>query len=151
MMFGTFVAKLGQAMHHAGAILVSGIIAFGVTWLVASLGALSADLHYVAAATAVGAVSVGGFWLIWLGRQVEAKSIQDDLILAVLYSAIVLVPAILVDQASYIITNQLSSILQLLIRGMLFIASIAAALFGFRLHRWFFNRMPGKTDMIRAD
>jgi peptidoglycan biosynthesis protein MviN/MurJ (putative lipid II flippase) len=150
MMFGTFIAKLGQAMHRAGAILTSSVISFGVTWLVASLGALSADLQYIAAATAIGTVTVGGFWLHWLGRQVAAKSIRDDLFLAVLKSAILIVPAILFDQAVQAFTDELPSILQLLIRGMFLTIVISTTLFGFRLHQWFFTRVPGKPDRLRA-
>ena len=77
--FGTFIAKFCQALRGAGSILVSSIILFAVTWIVARFGASTGSLGIVAGSVAASFVATGCFWLLWLGRQVQIAPILRDI------------------------------------------------------------------------
>src|SRR5262249_30898448 len=96
--FGTFVAKLCQALRGTGSVLASGAVLFAATWIVAHLGVFVENIDVVVCAGAAPYLATLCFWLIWLSRRVNARPILDDIASASLRTAIILVPAGLAER-----------------------------------------------------
>lgn len=142
---GTFIAKLFQAMRHAGAILLSGIISFAVVLLVTHLGAAAGSIEIVGGAIAASAFVVTGFWLFWLTFHFPARPVFGDLLCALLLGAPILAAMVLVEIAVHHYVQELPAFVSLILRGTAFLASGAVAMFVFGLHRWFLAVQPSES------
>jgi putative peptidoglycan lipid II flippase len=141
--FGTFIAKFCQAVRGAGSILVSGIISFAATWLVARFGASQASLGIVASAVVASVVTTCVFWLIWLGRRVAVVPVLRDIGIASFRMLLILVPAIAVERFTDLHNDGLSDIIGLFVRGSLYTATVLSLLIATRSHKWFLAKHPG--------
>ena len=88
--FGTFVAKFCQALRGAGSILISGVILFAATWIVAWFGASAGSLGIVTSSVAASVLATFCFWLFWLGRRVEVVPILKDIGIALFRMGLIL-------------------------------------------------------------
>jgi peptidoglycan biosynthesis protein MviN/MurJ (putative lipid II flippase) len=143
--FGTFIAKFCQAVRGAGSILVSGIISFAATWLVAWFGASQASLRIVVCAAVASAVSVTCFWLFWLAQRLQIAPILADIGIALFRIGSILVPAVAVERWSSLHMHGLPDPLNLLIRGSLYTLIVLSLLIATRSHLWFLARRPGEA------
>ena len=143
--FGTFIAKFCQALRGAGSILVSGIISFVATWLVAWFGASQTSLGMVACAVAVSAASVTCFWLFWLAQRLQIAPVLADIGLALFRIGSILVPAVAVERWCSLHMHGLPDPLNLLIRGSLYTLIVLSLLIATRSHLWFLAKRPGEA------
>jgi putative peptidoglycan lipid II flippase len=142
---GTFIAKFCQAVRGAGSILVSGIISFAATWLVARFGASQASLGIVATAVVASVVTTCVFWLIWLGRRVTVVPILRDIGNASFRMLLILAPAVAVERFADLYTDGLSDIVGLFARGSLYTLMVLSLLIATRSDKWFLARRPGEA------
>jgi putative peptidoglycan lipid II flippase len=140
--FGTFIAKFCQAVRDAGSVLISGVILFAATWIVAWFGASVASLAIVTSAVAVSAALVTCFWLFWLGRRLQTLPILKDIGTALFRMGLILVPAVAVERWFSPYTQALSAPLGLLVRGVLYTFVALSTLIATRSHLWFLARRP---------
>ncbi len=141
--FGTFISKFCQAVRDAGSVLISGVILFAATWIVAWLGASTGNLSVVTGSVAASVVATGCFWLFWLGRRVPVAPILQDIGIAALRMGLVLLPAAAAEQWFSLHTGELSDMLGVLLRGTLYTLIALSLLIATRSHRWFLDRHPG--------
>jgi putative peptidoglycan lipid II flippase len=142
--FGTFIAKFCQAVRGAGSILVSGIVSFATTWLVALFGASEASLGIVASAVVASVVATTAYWLIWLARRVRVAPILGDIGIASFRMLLILVPAVAVERFANLYSGGHSDIFGLLARGSLYTVVVLSLLIATRSHEWFLARRPGE-------
>jgi len=143
--FGTFISKFCQAVRGAGSILVSGTIAFAVTWIVAWFSTSVASISIVTSAVAASFAATCCFWLFWLGRRVPVAPILQDITIAVFRMGLILVPAFAVERWVSLHTNGLSVTLGLLVRGSFYTLTALLLLIATRSHLWFLAQRPGAT------
>ncbi len=144
--FGTFIAKFCQAVRDAGSVLISGIILFAATWIVAWLGASTGSLNIITGSVAASVVATGCFWLFWLGRRVQVAPILRDIGIAALRMGLILIPAVAAEQWLSPRTQGLSDALGLLLRGSLYTLIALSLLIATRSHRWFLDRHPREVN-----
>jgi len=144
--FGTFIAKFCQAVRGAGSILVSGMISFAATWLVAWFGVSQANLSLVAGAVVASAAATCCFWFVWLGGRVQTWPILQDIGMALFRMGLILVPAVAVERWSNWLTNGLPDMLGLLVRGSSYSLIALSLLIATRSHRWFLTRHPDEAQ-----
>jgi putative peptidoglycan lipid II flippase len=95
---GTFIAKLAQAARRSTLILISSVISFCVTWIVATIGAKSGSLAIVALSFAVTFAATTTFWLFWLVRiNPGAKMIVPETIKGLLVALLLIAPLAVLD------------------------------------------------------
>jgi putative peptidoglycan lipid II flippase len=140
--FGTFIAKFCQAVRRAGSILVSGIVSFAATWLVARFGASKASLAIVASAVVASAVTTGVYWLVWLGGRVRVAPVLRDIGIASFRMLLILVPAVAAERLAGLYTDNLSDMFGLFVRGSLYTVVVLLLLMATRSHEWFLARRP---------
>jgi putative peptidoglycan lipid II flippase len=135
--FGTYIAKLAQAMRRGGAILVSSAIGFAAVWTTTYLGAAIGSLHLVVGGLVVSPIFVTCFWLVWMSRYMPISPVLRDLAGASLRVLIVMLPAIGVDLLLRRYTDELPDVARASIRGATYTITVALALIGTRGHIWF--------------
>jgi putative peptidoglycan lipid II flippase len=140
---GTFIAKFCQSVRGAGSILVSGVISFAATWIVALLGASLASLGIIACAAATSAAAVTCFWLFWLERRIPISPILADIGMAALRIGLILIPAIAVERWFNMLVHDWNVLLNLLLRGLSYSAVVLLLLVVTRSYGWFLSRAPG--------
>jgi putative peptidoglycan lipid II flippase len=143
--FGTFISKFCQAVRDAGSVLISGIILFAATWIVAWFGASTGSLSIVTGSVAGSVVATSCFWLFWLGRRVQIVPILQDIGIAALRMGLILVPAVVVEQWLSLHTQDLSDTLGLLLCGSLYTLVALSLLVATRSHQWFLARHIGEV------
>jgi putative peptidoglycan lipid II flippase len=143
--FGTFISKFCQAVRDADSVLISGIILFAATWIVAWFGATAGSLSIVTCSVAASVVATVCFWLFWLGRRVEVVPILNDIGIALFRMGLILVPAVAVERWTSLHTDGLSVTLGLLVRGSTYTLVASSLLIATRSHLWFLDRYPGEA------
>lgn len=140
--FGTFIAKLCQAMRRSLVILVSGIISFAAIWTVSLLGANAHSLSLIASATTFAFCATAVFWLLWLSKTIEAGGVVRDIFGAFTRTSVILAPSIFLDL--FLVEPALADIApvgSVLLRGAAYtlVAASVMSLSGFQ--SWFFRRI----------
>jgi peptidoglycan biosynthesis protein MviN/MurJ (putative lipid II flippase) len=143
--FGTFIAKFCQALRGAGSTLVSGIILFAATWIVAWYGASLANLGIISLSVAASIFVTSCFWLFWLAKRLDVLPILKDIASALLRVGLILTPAIAVERWSSLHTQDLSDMLGLLICGSLYSLTTILLLIATRSQLWFLAKRPGEA------
>jgi peptidoglycan biosynthesis protein MviN/MurJ (putative lipid II flippase) len=143
--FGTFIAKFCQAVRDAGSVLVSGVILFVATWVVAWLGASVGSLSIVTTSVAASVVATCCFWLFWLARRVQVGPILQDIGIAALRMGLILAPAIVVERWLSHHMQNLPDTFGLLVRGSLYTLVALSLLIATRSYHWFLARHPGEA------
>lgn len=144
--FGTFIAKFCQALRGAGSILISGIVSFAATWIVAAIGAALARPGIIIGAAVAAVVGTCIFWLFWLGKRIRIEPVLTDIAAASFRMALALIPAIAVERWIGQHTHNLPDLLSLLVRGALYTLVVLSLLIATRSHLWFLARRPGEAQ-----
>ena len=138
--FGTFVAKLCQALRGTGSVFASAAILFAVTWVVAHLGVFAASIDVVVCASAAAYLATLCFWLAWLNRHIDGKPVLADIASASLRTAVILIPAALAESWVHTYTSNLPDFPALILRAAAFSTAALVLLVATRSHLWFTDR-----------
>jgi peptidoglycan biosynthesis protein MviN/MurJ (putative lipid II flippase) len=138
--FGTFVAKLCQALRGTGSVFASAAILFAVTWVVAYLGVFAASIDVVVCASAAAYLATLCFWLAWLNRHIDGKPVLADIASASLRTAVILIPAALAESWVHTYTSNLPDFPALILRAAAFSTAALVLLVATRSHLWFTDR-----------
>jgi|GEM_PF-1148404 len=141
--FGTFIAKLCQAMRLPIFIFISSLISFTITWLMVNWGSARGQFSVIALAPALAFTATTFFWIIWYLRRFSAsQTLVRDLFFALVRSVAVITPALMADMAIASFMDGLPNSIILFVRGAAFTTFGAAVLFHTKLDRWFFAINP---------
>ncbi len=146
---GTFIAKLFQAMRHAGAILFSSILSFAVVLFVTHVGARTHSIEVLVGALTASAFIVTGFWLFWLSRHFPAKPAFADLLIAPLSAAPILTAMVLAELVTEYYVQTAPALVGLFLRGVVFLSAGAAVMFALGLYRWFLAEQPADPKWLK--
>jgi peptidoglycan biosynthesis protein MviN/MurJ (putative lipid II flippase) len=145
--FGTFIAKLCQAMRKSMIILMSAIVSFVVVWAVSLFGVYAQSLPFTASATTLAFCATAAFWVFWLTKTLDANTVVGDIVGAVLRASVILAPPIFLDVLLLKPTfADVTPVAAILLRGATytFIAACVMSLSGF--HSWFFRRIESQPE-----
>lgn len=142
--FGTFVAKLGQAVRDARSILLSSLILLVATWAVARWGMSTGNLGSVASALAASCSATACFWLVWLRQRIAIGPILRDIVVALGRCVLILAPAIAFEQ--WFRPYSASAIVDLACRGAIFGGTALLLLGATRSYRWFLASDPDQAQ-----
>lgn len=141
--FGTYIAKFCQSQRGAGSILASSTLSFAVAFGVTYIGASLGSLDVITVATAASAAATTFFWLIWLARRIPTMPVLADIALAALRIGLILIPAAVLERAIYPYVQSWPALLDLLARGLAYSTVVLLLLLVSRWDRWFFSGNPG--------
>ncbi len=136
--FGTYVAKLAQAMRHVYFILATSCASLLATLLVTKVGASRESLVILCLAPAAAVTAATVVWFYWLGRHYSIRGLLIDIVVAGLRTTVVLTPAVIGD---VLFTSAWAfdgpDLLLLALRGAAFTTIAAAMLWLTGWYRWF--------------
>lgn len=139
--FGTFIAKLCQAMRKSTVILMSGVVSFAAIWIVSLIGANANSLSLIASATTCAFVATTIFWLVWLSRKFEAGALLRDISGATLRTTAIVTPAILLDLLMQPLFAEFQPFFAILVRGVIYTTIVAIIMLILGFQTWFLRRI----------
>ena len=135
--FGTYIAKLAQAMRRGGAILVSSTIGFAATWGTAAVGAHWSSLPIVVGAIVTSPILVTCYWVWWMSRYMPVRPVLQDIGIAALRMAIVVPPTVAADLVMRRLVEHYSPFVEAIVRGGVYTVIVVGILVITRAPRWF--------------
>lgn len=145
--FGTFIAKFGQAVSDARSLLVSGIILLTSTWIAAQYSSSWGNVGGVAAAFTASFAVMGVYWSAWLSRRIDSGPIFRDVAFSILRCCLILAPAVIIEQSFR--PTGVSAVVELACRGALYTAGALLLFLVTKSHGWFLAREPGRIASDR--
>jgi peptidoglycan biosynthesis protein MviN/MurJ (putative lipid II flippase) len=142
--FGTYLAKLAQAMRRGSAIFISSAIGFTATWGTAAVGAHCDSLPIVVGAVVTSPIAVTCYWIWWMSRYMSIRPILKDICLAALRITAIFPPAAGADLILRRLFEHYSPIIEASVRGGAYTAIVVIMLVITRTWRWFITS-PART------
>ncbi|MDW6020967.1 lipid II flippase MurJ [Mesorhizobium sp. BAC0120] len=148
--FGTFIAKLGQAMRQVSIILATSVASFLATLIMTKVGGFAHDLVVICIAPTAAVTAATCIWLIWLNRKFYARPVLADIAAAALRSIVVLVIPVFLDIGLRPLLGDLPGMIALGLRGIAFVAVVGALLWGLGWQRWFLAAQFARSERLPA-
>jgi putative peptidoglycan lipid II flippase len=136
----TCITKLAVAMQKPTIVLVGSVLLFGMTVVIASLGAHFRSLPVIVLANAVSYIAMTALFLVWVSRTTHARGLAGEVFKATLIAIPIFAIPALIDYAARGWTEILPLSLSVLVRAAIYTALVAALVHFSRLDGWYFGR-----------